>query len=193
MKLKNLFISKTNDKASALQQILNGENDEWDHPNSIYLASGIVSEYGVVLEQTSYFTLGVSEKRLPYNKREIQVAIELMLKFLNNKESWLKLEKKYPDAARIIITNKYYNALRVGYIELAKFVSDNEGELCESASKLLEGKTTEEISEKIKSSCFEEAIQINQRINQDSSYRLKILQETFEKEDNIFCNEIKKT
>jgi hypothetical protein len=186
MKFKNLFRSKTKKKTSAISQILNGEHEEWDHPNFVYLASEIVSEYGAVLEQTSNLTMGVSEKRLPYLKKEIQAAIELMLKFLNNKESWFKLKKKYPETARTIITDQYYNALRAGYIELAKFVPDNEGDLCESASKLLERKTTEDITEEIKLSWFEEAIQINQRIMQESSSRLKILHHKFGKEDNLF-------
>jgi hypothetical protein len=40
--------------------------DEWDHPDSAYLASVVVSEYGAVLDQAAIFTLGASEKRLPY-------------------------------------------------------------------------------------------------------------------------------
>ncbi len=186
MKFKNLFRSKTEKKASAVSQILDGKHDEWDHPNFIYLASEIVSKYGAILEQTSSLALGVCEKRLPYHKREIQVAIELMLKFLNNKESWVKFKNKYPEIARKIITDHYYNALRAGYVELAKFVPNNEGELCERASKLLKGKTTKEVTEKIKSSWFEEAIQINQRIIQEISSRRIILHHKFGKEDNLF-------
>lgn len=71
--------------------------DGWDLPNLVYLASVIVSEYGAILNETSKFTLGVSDKRLPYHKEEIQTAIELLLKFLNNKESWGKLKQKYPE------------------------------------------------------------------------------------------------
>jgi hypothetical protein len=186
MKFKNLIKSKITKKGSVLLQIFNDEHDKWDHPNFIYLASKIISEYGSVLEQTSNLALGVSEKRLPYHKREIQAAIELMLKFLHNKESWIKLKKEYPGTAREIITNKYYNALKVGYIELAKFVSDNEGGLCEKASRLLEEKTTERITQEIESSWFKKAIQINQRIIQEASYRGKILHHKFGKEDNLF-------
>ncbi|MDH4206556.1 MAG: hypothetical protein OEV45_13620 [Desulfobacteraceae bacterium] len=186
MKFKNLFRSKTKKKAYALSQILNGEHDEWDNPNFVYLASEIISEYGAILEQTPKLVLGVCEKRLPYHKREIEAAIELLLKFLNNKELWIKLKKKYPKTARTIITDKYYNALRVGYVELAKFVPDNEGKLCESAYGLLKGEITDEVKEEIKSSWFEEVIQINQRIIQESSSRLKILHHKFGKEDNLF-------
>jgi hypothetical protein len=186
MKFKNLFRWKTKKKASALSQIWNGKHDEWDHPNFVYLASKILSKYGVILEQTSKLFLGVCEKRLPYHKREIETAIELMLKFLNNKESWIKFKNKYPEIARTIFTDKYYNALVAGYLDLAKFVPENEGELCERASKLFEEKNAEKVTDEIKSSWFEEAIQISQRIRQESSSRLQILHNKFGKEDYPF-------
>ena len=186
MKLKSLFKYKSKEKPSTISKIFNA--DEWDHPNLVYLASVIVSEYGAVLDKTSNLTLGVSEKRLPYHKEEIQAAIELLLKFLNNKESWVKLKQKYPEIATEIITDRYYNALRVGYIELAKFVPDHEAEVCEKASRLLDkpgnqGKTIDEIIDELRSSRFEEVIQINKRISEDSSSRLKRLQDNFGEKD----------
>lgn len=189
MKLKSLFKYKSKEKPSIISKILNA--DEWDHPNLIYLASVIISEYGAVLDQTSNLTLGVSEKRLPYHKEEVEAAIELLLKFLNNKESWGKLKQKYPKIATEIITDRYYNALKVGYMELAKFVPDNEAEPCEKASRLLQkpenqGKTIDEIIDELKSSWFEEVIQINKRISEDSSSRLKRLQDDFGEKDILF-------
>ena len=189
MKLKSLLKYKSKEKPSSISKILNA--DEWDHPNLVYLASVIVSEYGAVLDETSKLTLGVSEKRLPYHKEEIQAAIELLLNFLNNKESWGKLKQKYPKIATEIITDHYYNALKVGYIELAKFVSDNEAEVCEKASRLLDkpenqGKTIDEIIDELRSSRFEEVIQINKRISEDSSSRLKRLQDNFREKNIVF-------
>ena len=162
--------------------------DEWDHPNSVYLASVIVSEYGAVLDQTSIFTLGVSEKRLPYHKKEIEAAMELLLKFLNNKEPWGKLKRKYPQIAAELLTDRYYNALKAGYIELAKFVPHDEAEPCEKASRLLhephnQGKTIDEIIDELKLSWFQEVIQTNKRISEDSSSRLKRLQDNFGKKE----------
>ena len=155
------------------------------------MASVIVSEYGAVLDETSNLTLGVSEKRLPYRKEEIQAAIELLLKFLNNKDSWGKLKQKYPKIATEIITDRYYDALRAGYIELAKFVPDNEAGVCEKASGLLNkpenlGKTIDEIIDELRSSWFEEVIQINKRISEDSSLRFKRLQDNFREKDILF-------
>ncbi len=189
MKVKNLSKYQSKEKSSNISKILNA--DEWDHPKLVYLASVIVSEYGAVLDETSNLTFGVSEKRLPYHKEEIQAAIELLLKFLNNKESWAKLKQNYPTIATEIITDHYYNALKVGYIELAKFVSDNEAEVCEKASRLLDkpenkGKTIDEIIDELRSSRFEEVIQINKRISEDSSSRLKRLQDSFREKDIIF-------
>ena len=144
-----------------------------------------------MLDQTSIFTLGVSEKRLPYHKKEIEAAIELLLKFLNNKESWGKLKQKYPQIAAEIMTDRYYNALKVSYMELAKFVPDNEADPCEKASWLLhephnQGKTIDEIIDELKFSWFQEVIQINKRISEDSSSRLKRLQDNFGKKEILF-------
>lgn len=165
--------------------------DDWDHPNSVYLASVIVSEYGAALDQTSTFTLGVSEKRLPYHKKEIEAAIELLLKFLNNKASWSKLKQKYPQIASEIMTDRYYKALKAGYTELAKFVPDDEAEPCEKASRLLhephnQGKTIDEIIDELKLSRFQEVIQVNKRISEDSSLRLKRLQGNFGGKEILF-------
>lgn len=166
-------------------------DDEWDHPNAVNLASIVVSEYGAVLDQTSIFTFGVSEKRLPYHKKEIEAAIELLLKFLNNKESWDKLKQKYPQIAAEIMTDRYYNALKVGYMELAKFLPDNEAEPCERMSRLLhephnKGKTIDEIIDELKLSWFQEVVEINKRISVDSSSRLKRLQDNFGTKEILF-------
>lgn len=189
MKLKSLFKYKPKEIIPTISKILNA--DESDHPNLVYLASVIVSEYGAVLDETSNLTLGVSEKRLPYRKEEIQAAIELLLKFLNNKDSWGKLKQKYPKIATEIITDRYYDALRAGYIELAKFVPDNEAGVCEKASGLLNkpenlGKTIYEIIDELRLSWFEEVIQINKRISEDSSLRFKRLQDNFREKDILF-------
>ena len=171
-------------------QILD-DKDTWDHPNVIYLAAEIVSEYGTILEKTSDLTMGVSEKHLPYSKIEIEKAIIILLRFLNSQNSWSKLKEKYNDLAKIIITDKYYGTLRRGYIELAKFISDEEGTICEKASLLLieaesQGKSVENVAEEIRAPWFKKAIQINQQIIDDSVHRLKVLQENFGKESVLF-------
>jgi hypothetical protein len=62
--------------------------------------------------------------------------------------------------------DKYYGTLRRGYIELAKFISDEEGTICEKASLLLieaesQGKSVENVAEEIRAPWFKKAIQIN--------------------------------
>lgn len=182
MKFKNLFRfrSKTN-----TPDIFGTPNaDEWDHPNSVYLASVVVSEYGAVLDQTAIFSIGVSEKKLPYDKGRIETAIELLLRFVSNKESWSKLKQRYPLVAEEIMTDRYYEALKTGYIELAKFLPDHEAELCERASRLLNeannlGKTFEQIIDELRLPWFTEVVQINKRISEDTSSRLKRLHDYF--------------
>lgn len=189
MNFKNPFRFKSKPKASIISRMSNV--DEWDNPNSVYLASIIVSEYGAVLDQTSIFTLGISEKRLPYNKKEIEAAIELLLKFLTNKKSWRELRQKYPQIAAEILTDRFYNALKTGYMELAKFVPDGEAEPCEKASRLLNephnlGKTIDEIVDELNLLWFQEIIQVNKRISEDSSLRLKRLQDNFGGKEILF-------
>jgi|ETNmetMinimDraft_20_1059909.scaffolds.fasta_scaffold87559_1 hypothetical protein len=165
-------------KTTAISHMLNDEHGEWDHPELVRLALDTVGEYGAVLEETASLALGRCEKRLPFPKSEIQAAIEFMLKILNNKESCLKLRKAYPKIARTIITDQYYNAMKVSYIELATFVSDNEGELCERASRLVvEGKIIEAIS----SSWYKKYNKISQRIEKEQSSMLKTLHQKFGK------------
>jgi hypothetical protein len=191
MKPRNFFKSKKKKKASAVSQILSGREIPWDHPNVVYLASEIVSEYGLVLEKTSKLILGVSEEHLPYSGNEIQKAIEVLLRFLNNQNSWRNLKEKYPDLARTIITNEYYKALRVGYIELAEFIPDEEANICEKAALLLmepenQRKSIEGVAQEISTPWFEKVIQINRKIAEDRSLRLRSLQEKYGKDDVLW-------
>lgn len=172
-----------------MPEILNGK--DMDHPNEVYMATEIVGEYGAILEKTSKLIFGASEKLLPYPKPIIQDAIELLLKFLNNQNSWRNLEKKYPDVASFIITDEYYRALRTGFIQLSQFIPDEEANICEKAALIMnepqnKGKSIDDMIEGIRSPWFDEIIQINRRIEEDSSLRLRKLQDKYGKEDVIF-------
>ena len=84
----------------------------------IYLATEIVSDFGDTLEKTSDFIWGLSEKRLPYSKSEIQCAIEVLLKFFQNERSWSRFKRAYPELSVMMFTNRYYGALRFSVITL---------------------------------------------------------------------------
>jgi hypothetical protein len=188
MKFKNPFSFRSRPKPSMISILSN--TDEWDHPDSVHLASIVVGDYGAVLNQTSIFVFGVSEKRLPYPKKEIEAAIELLLKFLNNKESWGKLKHEHPQMAAEIMTDRYYNALKVGYVELAKFLPYDEAEPCERASRLLQKQhnleTVDGLIDEFKLPWFEEVLHIKKRISENSSLRLKWLQNNFGTENILF-------
>ena len=189
MKIMNLFKSKNTKKVLSMSEILNGK--DLDHPNVVYMATVIVGEYGAVLEKTSKLIFGASEKLLPYPKRTIQDAIELLLNIFNNQSSWRNFAKKYPDVASGIITNEYYSALRTGFTDLARFIPGEEANLCEKAAHMMndlenQGKSVDDVIDKVRSPWFEEVIQINRRIAEDSSLRLKKLQDNYGKEDVIF-------
>ena len=181
MKLKNLCSFRSRRKPWAISNV--SDDDEWVHPTAVYSASVVVSEYSAVLEENSIYTLGVSERRLPYPKEEIEAAIEFLLKCQHSKESWRNLKREYPQIAAEITTDRYYKALKKGYVELAKFLPDDVAEPCERASRMLHKQhdleTIDEVIHELKLPWFEEVLQINNRISDESSSRLKRLQDNF--------------
>jgi len=74
-------------------------------------------------------------------------------------------------------------------VELAKFLPDDEAKSCERASRLLKKqhdlRTIDKVKEELKSPWFEEVLQINKRISEDSSLRLKRLQDNFETKEHL--------
>ena len=195
MKLKDLFKTKKKQETSALSQILNGnEILPPDHPNLIYIAVGVVSEYGEILEKSSRLS-NVSEEALPYPKKDIQKAIELLLNFLKNENnSWESLKEKYTDIAESIITINFYKALRVGYIELARFIPKEDANLCLQATIFLNEpenkcKTNEDKALAIKeNSWLNNALKVSEEIEENKFQRLKYLQENYGKEEFIFVS-----
>ena len=195
MKLKDLFKTKKKQKISGLSQILNGnEILPPDHPNLIYIAVGIVSKYGAIMEKSSGLS-NVSEEVLPYPKKDIQKAIELLLNFLKNeKNSWEELKEKYTDIAELIINNNFYLALKVGYRDLAKFIPKEDAELYSQATVFLnelenKGKTNEETVLAVRENPWlNKAFKVSEEIKENKVQRLKYLQENYGKEDFIFVN-----
>ena len=182
---------KKQKKVSAISQIPSGKDIPWEHPDVIYFAAGIVSEYGAILEKTSTVPIGISENLLPYSKREIEEAVEILLHFLKSGASWNDLEQKYPHLGDLIITNDYFKSLRIGYIDLAKFIPEKDAELCRKATKLFQkpenkGKVSGELLHDITSPWFEEVAKISERIASDSLERYALLKEKYGEEDVIF-------
>lgn len=69
----------------------------------------IIREYGAVLEKTASLTFGAPESLLPYAKAEIQIALKQAL--LLTEDPGLKEQ------------------LKVGYLELARFIPDPEAQV----------------------------------------------------------------
>ena len=166
-----------------------------DNPHLVYMALFIVSEYGVAVAGTSDHAFGVSEKKLPHSKKEIQAVIEFLLKFLNNRGYWRSLIEKYPKVAKEVINANYYDTLRAGYVELSKFVPEDEAVLCEKLNALIDmtgsrEKDTEKSlghpADEIKPPWFDEANQIIKRIAQESSSRLQWLHSNFKDSSALF-------
>ena len=180
MILQKLFKKQQKSKDSAIKQILEGETIELDNPFVIYVATEIISEFGDVLEETSKFIWGVSENRLSHSKKEIQSAIDVLLKFFQNEKSWGRFKKAYPDLSEILFTNRYYGALRCGYLELAKFIKDDDAQICEKAIRVISKKEiTKDDIIKLEKLGFHRAIEVNKEISSETHSRLKELQEKY--------------
>ncbi|HEC99134.1 MAG TPA: hypothetical protein ENN18_01945 [Proteobacteria bacterium] len=195
MKLKDLFKTKKKQKTSGLSQILNG-NEIFlpDDPFVIYFACSVVSRYSEILVKSLGLS-NVSEEILPCPKKDIQKAIELILNFLKNENnSWERLKEEYADIAELLITNNYYKALRVGYIELAKFIPKEDAEICFLATAFLnelenKGKTNEETVLAVRENPWlNKAFKVSEEIKENKVQRLKYLQENYGKEDFIFVS-----
>lgn len=121
-------------------------------------AEKIVNEYGRVLEQTSHLVFGTPESLLPYKKEIIKEAIKMTLDALEPEEQ------------------KIQEHLRVGYIELARFIPDEEAEIASKGQNLLTScslnASKEEILEYLKhnttpenSKCIDLTIKISEKIS----------------------------
>ena len=88
------------------------------------------------------------------------------------------VEKKYPDVTALILTDDYLKALQVGYVELARFIPENEAELCSKAHQLMisEDNPSEKINE-YGSLWFDTFIKIHKKITEKSANRNDQFQE----------------
>lgn len=106
-------------------------------------AEKIVNEYGKVLEQTSHLVFGAPESLLPYKKEIIKEAIKVTLDILEPEEQEIR------------------EHLRVGYMELARFIPDEEAEIASIGQNLLTScspnASKEEILEYLKHTTIPEA------------------------------------
>lgn len=109
-----------------------------DSEKSIWQSFKIISDYGETLEKTAYTVYGASELLLPYPKGVIISAITLWLSMLKEKNFRNYVKKVVPDIADYLLSNEYYNALKAGYVGLAKFVSDEDAQICAAALKYYE-------------------------------------------------------
>lgn len=180
MRLLKLLKRNKKRKVTAIEQIFEGKLTDWDDPFVIHMACDIVSDYGSVIIQTSELTFGVSEKRLPYSKSEIQKAIEVLLRFLNNRSSWSRFKKAYPDFPEYLFTNKTHWSLRECYAQLAYFIPEDEARFCEKFANIMLGTkhVTEDMVKELKE-LVEEVLKIQKRILEEFSARYISLEEKF--------------
>ena len=91
-----------------IHQIVNDRKLGWNHHNTIYLASEIVSDFGEILEECSWMIFGAPESLLPTSKEEIKIALEVLFRFLKNKDEWDNFRERNPKIAKFILSNNFY-------------------------------------------------------------------------------------
>lgn len=140
-------------------------------------AEKIVNVYGKVLEQVSHMSFGAPESLLPYKKEIIKEAIKVTLDILEPEEQEIG------------------ENLRVGYMELARFIPDKEAEIASKGQNILmscsPNASKEEILEYLKRNTTPEnskyidlALKISEKIS--------IEQKTLLEEIRNYCEAMKK-
>ena len=93
----------------------------------------IIKRYGEVLEQTSKMVFAIPESKLPYPKEAIRLSILIWYILLQNKSLREEIAKQdYFELAEYLLSKKFYDSLEISYIALAKFIPDEEAELCDT-------------------------------------------------------------
>lgn len=129
-------------------------------------AEKIVNAYGEVLAQVSHMSFGAPESLLPYKKEIIKEAIKVTLDILEPEEQGIG------------------ENLRVGYMELARFITDEEAEISSKGQTLLmscsPNASKEEILEYFKhtttpenSKYIDSALKISDKISIEQKFLLK--------------------
>lgn len=113
-----------------IEDLIKNSDYGWSHPYTIYSASLLVSDFGVILEKNSHMIWGAPETLLPSSKEEIKLSMKVLFKFLRNKSEWDYFREEYPKDAPNLISNDFYQALLSGYPRIELFISEEEAQLC---------------------------------------------------------------
>lgn len=128
-------------------------------------AEQIVQEYGRVLERAASMGFGAPESLLPYSKDEIKEAIRLALLLLEPSRS----RSGDPQLEHM------HEMLRVGYVELARFIPDEEAKIASMGQSALGSGDINHPGWKF----AERSMQILKRISDESAVLLDELNRLF--------------
>ena len=186
MDLKPVLKRQKKVNKSAILQLFKNEDTGTVYPNAIILGTVIIGEYGKILEQYPKIVVPVSDKLLPYSKKEIEKSIELLLEFLKDANSHEFFKSKYPEISKFNFTKIYYSSLRSGYIELANFINEEDAKICLKGIEFLDNKGFKHDTIKKMEDLnlnLERVIEIKKSILLDTQTRNKKLNEKFGDED----------
>jgi len=149
----------------------------------------IISEYGEVLEETSYMAWGVPESKLPYPKEVIKKSILMWYSALQNETFKDVINQDYSEIAEYLLSNKFFESLEGGYVELAKFIPDDEAKLCADYFQLIPKiKQDPQYIHKLKREYIDEYID---RLKRDSD-KVVSIQKKIAKETKVYIKELEK-
>lgn len=133
-----------------LSQFIERSDFGWYHPNVIWLASVIVSDFGAILDENGWMIYGAPKSLLSNSKEDVKQAFEVLLKFLNNKNEWNKFRDKYPKNADSIISNSYYYAIAHGSQCVDRFIDDEKAKICVDVARSFKDGEYDNLSEILK-------------------------------------------
>jgi hypothetical protein len=128
-------------------------------------AEQLVQEYGRVLERTASMVYGAPQSLLPYSKDEIKQAIRLAL---------LPLEASRRGSGDPELEHMR-EMLRVGYVELARFIPDEEAKIASMGQSAIDSGDVNHPGWEF----FKRTLQILKRISEDQKLLLDELNRFF--------------
>ncbi len=168
-----------------LTELIDDKSVDWNQTKVVKLATDVICDYGETIENTSKLMFGAPESMLPYKKKYIREAIVILLNLMKDKNACEDFRDECPEIADSILTNKYYNALRLAYVKLAHFIPDKEAELALKASALFNNSRKAEEIEGIRgdlsSAWYKKARDLQRKVNEHSTELMKEIEEKYGK------------
>ena len=130
-----------------IRQLVNNPDIGWNHPDTIYLATEILSDFGAILEACNWMIFGRPDSLLSSSKKDILLSFEVLLKFLGNNDEWKNFRDKNPKTAKSVISDKFYRGLIGGLHQIETFLPEEDSAICEDLAASIKTHDTNRLRE----------------------------------------------